>query len=104
MEFRILLADLTMVYKIINHRTSLNPLAIFDFSLRPSRQHNLQLKSKYLGSKKHNSFTTRVINTWNVLKRETVNAKNLFDFKGKLIENLKNLQEENRLPNLYFKL
>lgn len=105
LESRRLISDLIMVYKIIHHKVPLDPKSFFNLPARPSlRRHEFQIKPKYIGTKKQNSFSTRIINFWNDLDQETVNAKNLSVYKGKLIGNLKNLQAKNRLSNLIFPL
>ena len=104
LETRRLITDLTMVFKIVRNKTTINPSTMFNFSKRVSRRHNFQLRSKYLSPKKLNSFSNRIQHTWNVLDRETVNAINPNIFKRKLIGNLKTLKANNRLQNLVFPL
>ena len=79
-------------------------MSLFHFSNRDSRRHNIQLKSKYISPRKHNSFSNRNLEIWNILDRETVNAKNPNVFKRKLIGNLNSLQANKRLQNLVFPL
>lgn len=78
-----------MVYKIVHNRTPITPSTIFDFSQRDSRRHNFQLKSKYFSPKKQNSFSNRIVNTWNILDRETEMQKTPTFSKENFVGNLK---------------
>lgn len=104
LEFRRLITDLVMVYKITHQKTSLNPQEFLNISTRENhRLHNFQLKAKRKTSKNQHSFVNRIINIWNKLDYETVNAETINSFKGKLIVNIKKIQAQNSgIINLVF--
>ena len=55
---------------------------MFTLSTNVTRGHNFKLSKDHnrLDVRK-NSFSQRVVNTWNSLKYETVNSKNVNEFK-----------------------
>ena len=50
-----------------------------------TRGHNFKLKKEFNRLEvRKNSFSQRVVDTWNSLKYETVNSKNVNEFKNRI--------------------
>ena len=82
MEFRRLVNDLVLVYKIINSKVYLDTEKMFSISATITRGHQFKLfkiRSKINCHK--NFFTQRVVDTWNKLPIEVVNKASLLGFK-----------------------
>jgi len=55
-----------------------------------TRGHNNKLRREYTGNiKRHNFFTNRVVNDWNNLNQETIDAVSINQFKNKLDKHFK---------------
>ena len=88
MEKRRTLSSLTQCYKTVNGLNGINPHDFFNFAdkYRPLRSnHRFKLKTipAQLNCYKH-SFFIRIVNSWNNLRKETAEAKDLKSFKNKL--------------------
>jgi hypothetical protein len=83
LELRRLHADLCMCYLIIHELIALPFDRFFEFSLMEStRGHNFKLRVFKFNSKvRQNFFNIRVVNCWNSLPYEIVNASNINVFK-----------------------
>lgn len=81
MSYRRIRGDLIEVYKYMNGMyTSRN---FFKLNPNNTRGHNLKLQKEHSQSgPRNNFFPNRVLDTWNKLKPETVNAKTLNGFKN----------------------
>lgn len=85
LEERRLNFDLILLFKIINNLIPLNPNDFFEFANLPTRGHNLKIRVKYSRTNiKKYAFPNRIIQCWNDLPSEVVNAQNISKFKFKL--------------------
>ena len=85
LEFRQLRGDMLQVYKIAhNFYDPQSTSSIFNFSNDTRlRGHNFKIiKQRVNKSKFANFFTNRVINSWNSLPHNVVNAKTINEFKN----------------------
>ena len=66
---------------------------MFTLCTNTTRGHNYKLTKEFnrLDIRK-NSFSQRVVELWNSLKYETVNSKNVNDFKNRIDNELKHLK------------
>ena len=77
--YRRLRADVIQVYRIINKIYN-----FFHFNTRPSRYNSVRLiKPRALTTIRQNSFSHRVVNSWNDLPEEVVLADSLNQFKNR---------------------
>ena len=87
LEYRRLRGDLIEVCKTVRHlndpSTTSSLFTLHDFNNVSTRGHDFKLEKVSIPSnKKHaNFFTNRIINHWNALPNETVNAGTLCTFK-----------------------
>ena len=85
LEERRIKKDLKMYYKIIHGLISLDKNLFFSFSNNLyTRGHNFRLTLPIGSCKFMNSFSNRVVNIWNLLPYETVNASTLALFSSRL--------------------
>ena len=85
LEERRLKKDLKMYYKIIHGLISLEKKLFFSFSNNLyTRGHNYKIIVPVGSCKFLNSFSNRVVNIWNLLPYETVNASSLASFSSRL--------------------
>ena len=77
--------DMIFMFKLISGKLNLDPQSFFKISETTTRGH------KYKVFKKHakkltriNSFSQRVVNDWNALPAEIVEAKSIISFKNEL--------------------
>ena len=83
--YRRLRADVIQVYRIINKIDKLELSIFFHFNTRPSRYNSVRLiKPRALTTIRQNSFSHRVVNSWNDLQEEVVLADSLNQFKNRL--------------------
>ncbi|CAK5029963.1 unnamed protein product [Meloidogyne enterolobii] len=76
LSLRRTLYDLTLIYKIINHFTSINPKTLITFSSRTKRnKHKQQIQILRKTSKTENWIINRCTNTWNSLPENIINSK-----------------------------
>ena len=82
LEYRRLKTDLVMYYKIIHNLIDLNCKDFLKFSRHSfTRSHNLTLTKPICKTNLYlNSFSNRLINVWNRLPSEVVNAPSLSSF------------------------
>ncbi|XP_065639583.1 uncharacterized protein LOC136072323 [Hydra vulgaris] len=86
LEIRRLKQDMITCYKILNNLVCLNKSSFFLFNnYIYTRGHNFKLRKLKckLDVRKH-SFSLRVVNIWNNLPSDVVNAKNIKSFKIKI--------------------
>ena len=86
LQYRRLRGDLIEVYKNVHHlndpSTTSSLLTMYNNICNSTRGHDFKLVKKSSTNNKHaNFFTNRVINYWNILSQETVNAGTLCTFK-----------------------
>ena len=73
------------MYRIINKIDKLELSKIFHFNTRPSRYNSVRLiKPRALTTIRQNSFSHRVVNSWNDLPEEVVLADSLNQFNNRL--------------------
>ena len=85
MKYRQIRGDMIMVYKILNgHDQSLSHL--FEVECNAiTRGHNFKLKkTRFTKTIRQHFFSNRVINNWNSLSEDIVNAPSVDSFKNKL--------------------
>ena len=83
--YRRLRADVIQVYRIINKIDKLELSNFFHFNTRPSRYNSVRLiKPRALTTIRQNSFSHRVVNSWNDIPEEVVLADSLNQFKNRL--------------------
>ena len=86
LKYRRIRGDLIQVYKIIQSKN----YQMFTPCQNSTRGHNFKLLKNYNRLEvRKNSFSHRIVNRWNALSYETVNSKNINDFKKRLDEDLK---------------
>ena len=85
LETRFLRADLIEVFKILKGLENLNTDQFFELNPRTSRGHTYKLYKEHarLDIRKFN-FSNRVINSWNSLPLNVVEADSVNTFKGRL--------------------
>ena len=86
LEYRRMHADMLQVYKILNKidLLSTNDLLITTYCNR-TRGHNLKLSKQSSNTElRRNSFSIRVVDSWNNLTHEKVNVPSVNSFKNKL--------------------
>ena len=80
--------ELKLYYKVINGLNDLNPSDFFVFAPNLSlstRGHSLKLVKRSCNTNSlNNCFSNRVINCWNSLPNDVVNASSVMVFKYKL--------------------
>ena len=76
--------DMIETFKILKGIENIDPNTFFQRNENTRRGHNLTLYKKQCSKdiRKH-SFSQRVVNSWNGLPHQVVNAKNVNDFKNK---------------------
>ena len=92
LEKRRVKTDLTELFKIINGYTCLQPENFFTFNVQArTRGHNYKIYPNFshLNVRKY-FFTNRVVELWNRLPHEIVNASNVVVFKKLLSDYLVN--------------
>ena len=90
LEYRRLIFDLILVYKILHNYTSLDVRDYFAFYDTRSRSYaNFALKPLFTSTKNVVSsfFSFRVVKYWNLLPKDVVNARSLVEFK-RLLHNV----------------
>ena len=95
LEYRQIRGDLIQVYKIAhNYYDPITTQGIFNFSDNQRlRGHNYKiLKQRVNKSKYANFFTNRVVNMWNKLPYNIVNAKSIDNFKNLIDDFNKDIQ------------
>ena len=86
LKYRRIRGDLIQVYKIIQSKN----YQMFTPCQNSTRGHNFKLLKNYNRLEvRKNSFSHRIVNRWNALSYETVNSKNINEFKKRLDEDLK---------------
>lgn len=78
------LLDLTMVYKILNFSTHLNPWVYFHKNIRSNRR-ALSLRNQNTSAKNHNFFV-RTIHPWNKISEEIILSNNSDLFSKRLMK------------------
>lgn len=96
LETRRLRGDFIQMYKLINNVESINLKRGVNYNLNNKgefRKYNLRSHNKCLTREqvkncpsRYNFFTNRIVNHWNQLPQELIEAKNLNSFKAKLDE------------------
>ena len=84
LEYRRLIADLVMTYKILNHQVDICESLLFQstISLYNTRGHNKRLlKQDCRINCRSNSFSCRIVNAWNSLSEDVVDATYVSTFK-----------------------
>ena len=84
LEYRRLIADLVMTYKILNHHVDICESSLFQYtvSLYNTRGHNKRLlKQDCRINCRSNSFSCRIVNVWNFLPQDVVDATSVSTFK-----------------------
>ena len=77
--------DLIEVYKILNGHDGIDYSKFFKFKRSNTRGHQWKLeKQRFHCQVRENWFTTRVINPWNKLPKNIVNAQTIAIFKSRL--------------------
>ncbi len=84
LEYRRLIADLVMTYKILNHHVDICVSSLFQstVSLYNTRGHNKRLlKQDCRTNCRSNSFSCRIVNVWNFLQQDVVDATSVSTVK-----------------------
>ena len=90
LNYRRIRGDLIQVYKMTQSGDFEN---MFNLSTNVTRGHNFKLKKEYNRLEvRKNSFSQRVVDTWNSLKYQTVNSKNVNEFKKRIDDELLDLK------------
>ena len=91
LKTRRLRGDLIPMYKLVNNLESVNFVNGLNFSSSRLGSYNLRRHNKTIHREKvknclprFNFFTNRIVNEWNKLPEEIVNAKQINGFKAKL--------------------
>lgn len=85
MEYRRLRSDMVQTYKLINKMDNIKDGFLKINQTRMTRGHTLKLeKTRYRTNLRGHSFKLRVVNNWNSLSDQVVNAPSLFSFKSRL--------------------
>lgn len=85
LEFRRLVHDLVLVYKLVHatDQTEFNEFFVLDVSTHVTRGHSLKLlKIRSLSANQHNFWSFRVVNLWNKLLNTTVRAQSAKSFRN----------------------
>ena len=94
LQYRRLRADIIEVYKIINNIDNIDRNKLFPPSnARNTRGHTVKIQKKYCRTniRKH-SFSQRIVDTWNSLPQEVIEATSVNSFKNRLNKHWKDLQ------------
>ena len=77
--------DLIETFKIMKNIYKVNPEKMFKLKESQARGHSLKIFKQHsrLDSRKY-FFSQRVVNDWNKLPKEAINAKNLLSFKSRI--------------------
>jgi hypothetical protein len=89
---RRLVVDLTSTYKILTHKTHLDPHSLYTISSR-SRSRPLTINPQQHTTKTQNNFFHRAIHSWNKLPEDLISSPSTHIFTETLKSNLKNLKE-----------
>ena len=84
LEHRRLLADLIMVFKILNQLVDIDPNLLFTFKpvIYNLRGHNkILLRPKAISNTALNFFPSRIIRLWNALPEKIINSPSISSFK-----------------------
>ena len=103
MEYRQIRGDLIQVFKIAhNYYDPITTKSLFQFSDNQRlRGHNFKiLKQRTIKSKYSNFFTNRVVNRWNKLPSNVVNATSINNFKNQLDAHYKNIMYKINIPEV----
>lgn len=85
LEYRRNRGDLIQLYKIVHHVDDIESSSLFAFSDNQGRGHSLKLhKPRANKTLKLNSFTHRVVNSWNQLPEYVVTSNTVTSFKTEL--------------------
>ena len=85
LQYRRLRMDLIMTYKILHGTVHLSKDHFFIMNTNPTRTNGFKIyKSRCIKSARRYSFSQRIIDHWNRLPPEIVNAPNLLSFKTQL--------------------
>ena len=77
--------DMLEAYKIVTNKVNVNKNHFFDFSNAPTRGHQYKIrKPKTTKLVRSQTFSQRVINDWNSLPQEVVDARTIHEFKAKI--------------------
>ena len=77
--------DLIMTYKILHSTVHLSKDHFFLMNSNPTRTNGMKIYKNHCNtSTRRYSFSQRIIDPWNKLPSELVNAPNLFLFKSQL--------------------
>ncbi|XP_047141058.2 uncharacterized protein LOC124816081 [Hydra vulgaris] len=78
--------DLIQMYKLMNKIDTINWHREPEVLGRLTRRHNQRLRRQYVQNflPRHHFFTNRIVENWNRLDSEVVNANSVIDFKNKL--------------------
>jgi ribonuclease P/MRP protein subunit RPP40 len=90
LEFRRWRGDLIETYKTFNHYST-NPLAFFQMSDTVTRGHTYKIAKKYSRTDiRKYTFSNRIIESWNALPENVINANSVNSFKNRLDKILNN--------------
>lgn len=85
LQYRRLRADMVETYKILNEIDKVEAEKIFDLSESTTRGHRYKLKKKHCRTNRRQyNFSQRVVNKWNSLPTEVVEAPTVNSFKNRL--------------------
>ena len=88
LELRRLHTDLIEVFKIFHGITSLQKSKFFELGNRRTRGHSLKLsKQKFNCDERKFFFSNRIVDSWNILPEEAINATSVENFKQYLKQN-----------------
>jgi hypothetical protein len=84
MSYRRVRGDLIEVYKYMHgHYCTINPFELN--RTRDTRGHSFKIKKKFCKTNlRKQFFTNQVVDTWNALDQETVNAESVNSFKNRI--------------------
>ena len=94
LHYRRLRGDLIQIYNLLKTKdTNEEYKYFFEIKENNTRGHNLKLNKEHCRTDiRKNSFALRNINVWNNLRHETVNAKNVNEFKNLIDKELSHLK------------
>ena len=85
LELRRLHLDLVFLYKLLHGHLNIDINKYFDFKISNTRGHSMTLKKrKYKKDIKKYSFAQRIVDVWNFLPDNVVNATSIASFKKSL--------------------
>ena len=85
--------DMLETYKIVTNKVNVNKNHFFDFSKAQTRGHQYKIrKPKSTKLVRSKTFSQRVINDWNSLPQEVVDARTINEFKAKIDNHWKDEQ------------